>query len=89
MLWGPNQVSDWWAQQSSWPKTVKNALFFNVSGHEFVRSAVDSACPSLRLSRYSCGFITVSCAESLTPANRSRTRRRSATWPRPTRCHTG
>ncbi|KAI9637835.1 glycosyl hydrolase catalytic core-domain-containing protein [Dioszegia hungarica] len=29
MLWGPHQVSDWWSQQASWPKTVKNALFFN------------------------------------------------------------
>ncbi|RSH94036.1 hypothetical protein EHS25_006690 [Saitozyma podzolica] len=29
MLWGPNQVGDWWGQQSSWPSTVKNALFFN------------------------------------------------------------
>nr|ODN87979.1 hypothetical protein L203_03183 [Cryptococcus depauperatus CBS 7841] len=29
MLWGPKQVSDWWAQMPNWPKTVKNALFFN------------------------------------------------------------
>jgi hypothetical protein len=29
MLWGPNQVADWNAQQGSWPSTVKNALFFN------------------------------------------------------------
>jgi hypothetical protein len=29
MLWGPNQVNDWYAQQTSWPSTVKNALFFN------------------------------------------------------------
>ena len=29
MLWGPNQVSDWWNAQGSWPSTVKNALFFN------------------------------------------------------------
>lgn len=31
MLWGPKQVSDWHAQMSQWPSTVKNALFFNVS----------------------------------------------------------
>lgn len=31
MLWGPHQVSDFHAQQANWPKTVKNALFFNVS----------------------------------------------------------
>ncbi|WWD16021.1 hypothetical protein CI109_100446 [Kwoniella shandongensis] len=29
MLWGPKQVSDWYAQMNSWPSTVKNALFFN------------------------------------------------------------
>jgi len=29
MLWGPHQVSDFWAQQANWPNTVKNALFFN------------------------------------------------------------
>jgi len=29
MLWGPKQVGDWYAQQPSWPSTVKNALFFN------------------------------------------------------------
>ncbi|WVQ71795.1 hypothetical protein IAR50_001337 [Cryptococcus sp. DSM 104548] len=29
MYWGVSQQSDWWAQQSSWPSTVKNALFFN------------------------------------------------------------
>ncbi|EIW69392.1 hypothetical protein TREMEDRAFT_38998 [Tremella mesenterica DSM 1558] len=29
MLWGPNQVSDWWGQQGHWPNTVKNAFFFN------------------------------------------------------------
>ncbi|KAK4686425.1 hypothetical protein P7C73_g3703, partial [Tremellales sp. Uapishka_1] len=29
MLWGPNQVSDWWAQQSNWNSNVKSALFFN------------------------------------------------------------
>ncbi|OXB38951.1 hypothetical protein LQV05_004067 [Cryptococcus neoformans] len=29
MLWGPKQVSDWHAQMSQWPSTVKNALFFN------------------------------------------------------------
>lgn len=35
MLWGPSQVSDWGSQQSSWP-TVKNALFFNVSGPSLI-----------------------------------------------------
>ncbi|WVW82976.1 hypothetical protein I302_104992 [Kwoniella bestiolae CBS 10118] len=29
MLWGPGHVSDWYAQQPSWPSTVRNALFFN------------------------------------------------------------
>ncbi|WWC61000.1 uncharacterized protein I303_103577 [Kwoniella dejecticola CBS 10117] len=29
MLWGPGHVGDWYAQQGSWPSTVKNALFFN------------------------------------------------------------
>lgn len=29
MLWGPHQVGDWHGQQPNWPKTVKNALFFN------------------------------------------------------------
>jgi hypothetical protein len=29
MLWGPHQLSDWHANQASWPSSVKNALFFN------------------------------------------------------------
>lgn len=29
MLWGPNQVAEWWASQAVWPSSVKNALFFN------------------------------------------------------------
>ena len=29
MLWGPHQLGDWQSQQSQWPGTVKNALFFN------------------------------------------------------------
>lgn len=31
MLWGPSSdlVSAWWAAQSSWPSSVKHALFFN------------------------------------------------------------
>lgn len=29
MLWGPHQLGDFQSLQSTWPGTVKNALFFN------------------------------------------------------------
>jgi hypothetical protein len=29
MLWGPHQLGDWHDLQNNWPKTVKNALFYN------------------------------------------------------------
>jgi len=42
MLWGPNQVSDWWNAQASWPSSVKNVFFLNepeISGQSDIAAA--------------------------------------------------
>lgn len=31
MFWGVKRLGDWGIDKKSWPSTVKNALFFNVS----------------------------------------------------------